>query len=118
MFDTFALVMGLRAIAHAARAHELPEVPEPEFRRFVFPKREAAAQAAAANSTQSTRTLEELGIPRPFAAELEATFRAMGALEGDQVVGFTFRTPEGVAYGLRAGGAAAGASSGNAGKAA
>lgn len=103
MFDTIAVVLGLRALAQAARALELPQVPEPEFRRFVFPKREAAAEVAAANSTSSTRTLEELGIPRPFAAELEATFRAMGAVEGDQVVGFTFRTPDGVLHSLRAG---------------
>jgi len=118
MFDTFALVLGLRTLAQAARAEEARQVPEPEFRRFVFPKREAAAEAAAANSTQSTRTLEELGIPRPFAAELEATFRAMGAVEGDQVVGFTFRTPEGVLYALRAGASARAKQQRNAGKAA
>lgn len=118
MLDSFALVLGLRAVSGAGRAAQLPEVPEPEFKRFVFPKREAAAEAAAANSTQSTRTLEELGIPRPFATELEATFRAMGAVEGDQVVGFTFRTPDGVSYSLRAASAAARAQAGNAGKAA
>jgi len=118
MFDTMTLVLGLRTLAQAARAQELPRVPEPEFRPFVFPKREEAAEAAAANSTQSTRTLEELGIPRPFAAELEATFRAMGAVEGDQVVGFTFRTPDGVLHSLRASGAAARARARDAGRAA
>jgi hypothetical protein len=119
MFDTFTLVLGLRALAQAARAQELPQVPEPEFRRFVFPKREAAVEAAAANSTQSPRTLEELGIPRPYAAELEATFRAMGAVEDEQVVGFTFRTPDGVLHSLRAsGGAAAAGRARDAGKAA
>lgn len=102
MLDTFALVLGLRAIAHAARAHELPAVPEPEFKRFVFPKGEAAG-VAASNTTQAPRTLEELGIPRHFAAELEHTFRALGAVEGDRIVGFTFRTPEGVLYALRTG---------------
>ncbi len=117
MFDTFTLALGLRAVAQVARGQELPRVPEPEFRRFVFPKREAAA-AAAANSTQSTRTLEELGIPRPYAAELEATFRAMGAVEGDKVVGFTFRTPDGVLHALRASGAAARARARDAGRAA
>ena len=116
MFDTFALALGLGTVAGADRALRLPDVPEPEFKRFVFPRRTAAADPAAANSTQSTRTLEELGIPRPFAAELEATFRAMGAVEGDRVVGFTFRTPDGVSHALRAGAAAAGAR--NAGRAA
>ncbi len=118
MFDTFALVIGLRAITDAAHAHRLPPVPEPEFRRFVFPKREAAAETKAANQTLAPRTLEELGVPRGFAAELESTFRAMGAIEGDRIVGFTFRTPEGVSYALRTGGEAAGARGGTAGKAA
>jgi hypothetical protein len=117
MLDTFTLVMGLRAIAHAARAHELPAVPEPEFRRFVFPKREAA-EVRAANTTQAPRTLQELGIPGHFAAELEATFRAMGAVEGDRIVGFNFRTNDGVLHGLRTGDAAARARTENAGKAA
>ncbi len=118
MFDTFTLVLGLRVLAQATRPLELPQVPEPEFRRFVFPKREAAAEVAAANSTSSTRTLEELGIPKPFAAELEATFRAMGAVEGEQVVGFTFRTPDGVLHSLRASGGTARGQARNAGRAA
>ena len=101
MWDAFALFLGLRAIALSARGGA--PVPEPEFKRFVFPKQGAAADVPAANSTQHARTLEELGVPRGFAAELEATLRAIGAVDGDRIVGFTFRTPDGVAHALRTG---------------
>lgn len=101
MWDAYALLLGLRAIELSAR-EGAPVVPEPEFKPFVFSKRNSAASdVPAANSTQHPRTLEELGIPRGFAAELESTFRAMGAVEGDRVVGFTFRTRDGVSYSLR-----------------
>jgi hypothetical protein len=100
MWDAFALFLGLRAVELSARGGA-PVVPEPEFKRFVFPKQGAAADVPAANSTQQARTLEELGVPRGLAAELEATLRAMGAVDGDRVVGFSFRTPDGVAHALR-----------------
>jgi hypothetical protein len=79
----------------------VPVVPEPEFKRFVFPKRGSVVETVPASRTQQPRTLEELGVPAPFAAELESTFRAMGALDGDRVTGFTFRTPDGVSHQLR-----------------
>ncbi len=101
MWDAFALLLGLRAIALSAR-EGAPVVPEPEFKPFVFPKK-SAADLSAANSTHHPRTLVELGIPASYAAELEATFRAMGAVEGDRVVGFTFRAPDGASYSLRTG---------------
>ncbi len=104
MWDAFTLLLGLRAIALSAR-EGAPVVPEPEFKPFVFSKETAASDVSAANSTQHPRTLEELGVPRGFAAELEATFRALGAVEGDRVVGFSFRTPDGVAHPLRTGAA-------------
>ncbi len=100
MWDAFAMLLGLRAIESFTR-EGAPVVPEPEFKRFVFKKESAAMDVDAANSTQQARTLEELGIPRAFAKELEAAFRAVGAIQGDQVVGFTFRTPDGVAHALR-----------------
>jgi hypothetical protein len=101
MWDAFTLLMGLRAIELSAR-EGAPVVPEPEFKPFVFRKRNSAASGIpAANSTQHPRTLEELGVPRAFAVELEATFRAMGAVHGDRIVGFTFRTPDGAAHELR-----------------
>lgn len=103
MWDAMNLLLSLRALERFAR-EGAPVVPEPEFAPFVFPKRNAASGLTAANSTQHPQSLEELGVPRQFAHELEATFRAMGAMDGDLVVGFTFRTPDGVAHPLRAGG--------------
>jgi hypothetical protein len=103
MWDAINLLLSLRALEQFAR-EGAPVVPEPEFKPFVFPKRNAAPGMTAANSTQHPKSLEELGVPRQFAHELEATFRAMGAMDGDRVVGFTFRTPDGVAHPLCAGG--------------
>jgi len=102
MWDAFTLLQGLRAIELFAR-EGAPVVPEPEFKPFVFPrKNSAASELSAANSTQHPRTLAELGVPPSFAAELEATFRAMGAVDGDRIVGFTFRTADGASHVLRA----------------
>lgn len=103
MWDAINLLLILRAFDGSAR-EGARVVPEPEFKPFVFPKRNAASELSAANSTQHPKSLEELGVPRQLAHELEAAFRAMGAMDGDRVVGFTFRTPDGVAYPLRAGG--------------
>ena len=52
-----------------------PALPGPRYRNGF----EAASDLSAANSTHHPRTLVELGIPVSYAAELEATFRAMGA---------------------------------------
>ena len=46
-------------------------------------------------------TLEELGVPRALAVEMEAVFKAMGLTQGDRVVGYEFRTPDGVRHSLR-----------------
>ncbi len=101
MWDAFTLLLGLRAIELSAR-EGAPVVPEPEFKPFVFPKRNSAASdVSAANQTQHPRTLAELGVPPGFAAELEATFRAMGAVDGERIVGFAFRTPDGALHALR-----------------
>jgi hypothetical protein len=113
MWDAFAMVLGLRAVELASSKRD-PVVPEPEFKRFVFPRKDVAAEVASANSTRSPRTLQELGVPAGFAAEIEASFRALGAVEGDRVVGFTFRTPDGTSYSLRAGTTARGAAAGKA----
>jgi hypothetical protein len=108
--------MGIRAInAMAAERNGVGAVPEPEFKPFRFPAgrrgtfaAEAAAGdglrsevVAAANSARAPRTLEELGVPRGLALEMEATLRLMGATEGADVVGRTFRTKDGVSYPLR-----------------
>ncbi len=78
------------------------KVPEPEFKPFRFPRREAAARSvAAANVAREPRTLAELGVPGPLASELEATFRRMGLTRGDRVVGYTFTAPDGTRHALR-----------------
>lgn len=114
MSDLFALLLGLRA-TETARNREAPVVPEPEFKPFRLPSRTgatgpapcAAARIPAANTALEARTLAELGVPQPMAAELEATFRMLGMTSGDRIVGYTFRTPDGASHALRAGPTAA-----------
>jgi hypothetical protein len=56
---------------------------------------------AFAGAAHVPRTLEELGVPRPLAADLEAALRVMGMVEGDRIVGLAFRTPDGALHALR-----------------
>jgi hypothetical protein len=108
-----SLWLGLRAAVQAGRdQHARPVVPEPEFKPFQLPSRHGALPAPAraqadgipaANTTDTPRTLEELGVPRPLASDIEATLRVMGMVDGDRIVGFTFRTPDGATHALRAG---------------
>ncbi len=106
-----SLWLGVRAAFRAARdQHEQRVVPEPEFKPFQLPSRRGAlpapvrAQAEsmpAANTAGTPRTLEELGVPGSLAGEIEATLRLMGMVDGENVVGFTFRTPDGASHPLR-----------------
>ena len=50
---------------------------------------------------ETPRTLRELGVPDVLAKDLEVAFIAMGKTTGDQIVGFTFVTPEGARHRLR-----------------
>ncbi len=113
MSDAFTLMLGLQSVVRAVRDHNAaPVVPEPEFRPFLLSSRRGAGPAAAApsradevspaNTTRAPRTLEEMGVPRSMAAEIEAVLRVMGKVEGDRIVGFTYRTPDGVLHPLRA----------------
>jgi hypothetical protein len=112
MWDAIALLFGLQAIERIARDWEAPVVPEPEFKPFKLSARRGsgpatggrapAGELAAVNTTRGSSTLEELGVPHPLAVELEAVLRVMGRVEGDHVVGFTYRTPDGVLHRLRA----------------
>ncbi len=103
--DALALFTAFKSLA----AKSEDKIPEPEFKRFRFPKKEAApARARAitpANVTREPRTLEELGVPEGLAHDLEATMRAMGFAKGNQVVGFTFTRPDGSNHALRFSGA-------------
>lgn len=111
MWETFALLLGLRAVELQARDWDAqPVVPEPEFKPFQLQSRSAAGSGAApgagreapAAAGHAPRTLEELGVPGSLAAELEGSLRVMGMVDGDRIVGFTFRTPDGVLHPLRA----------------
>jgi hypothetical protein len=46
------------------------------------------------------KSLRELGVAGPLAAELEAALRAAGKVQGRRVVGFSFVTPDGVSHAL------------------
>ena len=61
------------------------------------------SRTAVNEPTAPARTLRELGIPGALAADLEAAFRALGATEGERVVGYSFVTPDGKRHALRQG---------------
>jgi hypothetical protein len=95
--------LALAAVISTLRKRE-EVVPEPEFRRFVFPKK-ATRALAPANSTRQARTLAELGVPGGLAADMESTFRLLGLTDGARVMGISFQTPDGAVHALRDGSA-------------
>lgn len=114
MSDALMLLLGLQAVVRAARDQNAPPVvPEPEFKPFQLTSRRGAGQAHVqrsgagatppANTSRTPRTLEELGVPRSLAAEIEGSLRVMGMIDGDRIVGFTYRTPDGAVHALRPG---------------
>ncbi len=114
MSDALMLLLGLRAVVRAARDQNAPPVvPEPEFKPFQLSSRRGAGPARVqrsgteavppANTGRTPRTLEELGVPRSLAAEIEGSLQLMGMIDGDRIVGFTYRTPDGAVHALRAG---------------
>ncbi len=114
MSDALMLLLGLQAVVRAARDQNAPPVvPEPEFKPFQLPSRRGAGPAPAqragagevapANTSRTPRTLEELGVPRSLAAEIEASLRVMGMIDRDRIVGFSYRTPDGAVHALRPG---------------
>jgi len=58
-------------------------------------------QAVTGTAVEAPRTLEELGVPRQLAAEMEAAFRAMGNTRNGRIVDFDFRTPDGARHPLK-----------------
>jgi hypothetical protein len=101
---TNALALFATFKAFVANREDETKVPEPEFKPFRFPKKEAAVRARtveAANVAREPRTLEELGVPATLASDLEATFRLMGLTRGDRVVGYTFTAKDGTRHALR-----------------
>jgi hypothetical protein len=96
--EAFAYIVGLKVTGAFWRSERRgPVVPEPEFKPFVFSKEEPVAPVTAS----APATLQQLGVPAGLAGELEAALRHVGAVQGDRVVGFTFRTPDGVSHALR-----------------
>jgi hypothetical protein len=99
---TNAIEMLAMFAAKAAMKEKEATIPEPEFKPFRFPARAArAATLAPANTARAPRTLEELGVPRELARELELALRGTGLTRGDRVTGFTFRAVDGTRYDLR-----------------
>jgi hypothetical protein len=106
MTDTMALFAMFEALGTLTGSkREATVVPEPEFKPFKLSKRGSVAAPAtalaAANTTREARTLEDLGVPAPLAAELELSLRALGMTKGDRVTRFTFRTTDGASYALK-----------------
>jgi len=104
MLNALAVLFGLREI-EVMRKRRAVAVPEPEFKPFVFDALEERAggrvEQLATASLQGPRTLNELGVPEPLASDIEFTLRMMGAVVGDRVAGYTFRTPDGRSHALR-----------------
>jgi hypothetical protein len=114
MWNASALALEIEAVERTARGRGTRAlVAEPPFRPFWLPRRSAALGLSGAASelhtdgTRASRTLEELGVPSHLAAEFESALRAIGLVQGDRIVGLTFRTPDGVALPLRTGAAGA-----------
>ncbi len=101
--DALALMMSSKALTESREDEN--KIPEPEFKPFRFPKKEAAAvrsrPVTPANVAREPRTLEELGVPGPLAREMETTFRVMGLTRDDRVIGYTFTAPDGTRHALR-----------------
>jgi hypothetical protein len=103
MSDAFALLLGFQAVKRIAKERDgLTDVPEPEFQPFKLPSRRAEVEdVKPANTAHQPSTLTELGVPSSLAREMELWFELFGATRGDEVVGYTFRTPDGVTHPLR-----------------
>jgi hypothetical protein len=53
-------------------------------------------------SAAKPRSLRELGVPGTLASDFEVAFSLLGAVRDDRIVGFKFRTTDGVTHALRA----------------
>jgi hypothetical protein len=96
MFEAFAMLVGNKTVF--AKEHT-PVVPEPEFKPFRF----AVSSPEPTPVPLAPRTLEELGVDGSLAKEMEFALWLHGHTKGDRVVGYTFRTPDGVRYALKLG---------------
>jgi hypothetical protein len=59
------------------------------------------ARTVAGPFSDAPKSLADLGVNRTLAAEFEVMFRAMGKTEGEEIVGFTFTTKDGVRHPLK-----------------
>lgn len=109
MMDTMAMITLYVGAKHLA-AKPAVAAREPDTLRPQFSKRDVAAVRAAAiapaNTPREPRTLEELGVPRTLARELEGSLRRLGYTRGEQLTGVTFRVADGTSYSLKASGSA------------
>jgi hypothetical protein len=87
-------------------ADEAPRVEEPPFVPFDLSRlgAETRADLPAATAPEAGRppaNLAELGVPTELAHNFEVAFGAIGATAGGRVIGYRFRTPDGVSHPLR-----------------
>lgn len=108
MSDALALMFAIKAVSKLGRNDDARKIPEPEFKPFVFPTRTTSKvvkmdtnRTKTANTTRSARTLAELGVPSNLASEMELLLGMMGSTKGNDVVGYTFVTPDGASHSLR-----------------
>jgi hypothetical protein len=107
MSDALALMFAIKAVSKLGRRDDARAIPEPEFKPFVFNPTTSkvvkmnSTRARTANTSRSASTLSELGVPGNLASEMELIFGLMGNTKGNEVVGYTFVTPDGASHALR-----------------
>jgi hypothetical protein len=100
MFETIAVLAGLAGLLGLLNFMAKERVPAgtgPVLKPFEFAEGSAGPTVVAL----APRTLQELGVDGSIAKEMELTLRLFGHTRGEQVVGFSFLTPEGTPCALR-----------------
>lgn len=100
MFETIAVLAGLAGLLGLLNFMAKERVPagtNPVIRPFEL----AEGSAGPAVVALAPRTLQELGVDGSIAKEMELTLRLLGHTRGEQVVGFSFLTPDGTRNALR-----------------
>jgi len=91
MFEALDVLPGLRNLP----AKELtPVLPEPQFKPF----KSESTSVEPTPLAFAARTLQELGVDGSLAKEMELVLRLLGHTNGEDVVAYLFRTPDGTPH--------------------
>jgi len=87
-----------------------PVLPEPELKPF----KPESTSVEATPLALAARTLQGLGVDRSLATEMELVLRLLGHANGEEVVAYLLRTPDGRPHTVKLSAVPAEASSGRA----